>query len=269
MKAPAHGRVPRSWRRLLAAFAAVAAFAAGAPLLPSVATAASDAAAPWPQVALPPQAESYAIGEQISLDGLPMRLQSFDVATSPEQTAAWFRQHMPRPMVENQVGDRLVLGRAQGNFYITVQLAASGQGTRGVVGVSDASAAAAGREARRAADARVLARLPAGTELLASLGSIDAGRSATFVTLVNSYSEDVNRERVRQMLREEGMELEREARAADAGAAVLAGLPAGTASGRALFFRGRGREAVAVIGRLPDSRVSIVLNTVTTMESFK
>lgn len=228
------------------------------------------AAAPdWPQVALPPGVESYSMGEKMSMDGLPMRIQGFESATSPEQTADWFRKHMERPLVENKVGDKLVLGRARGNYYITVQLGAAGRGTRGVVAVSDLAAGVAQRAASRAASERVLARLPAGTQVLSALTSTDQGRSASFLALANSYSEDVNRQRVRDMLREDGMELEREARAADAGAEALAALPAGTASGRAMFFKGRAREAIAVISRMPDNRVSIVLNTVTTMEAYK
>jgi hypothetical protein len=228
------------------------------------------AAAPaWPEVSLPPGVEAFSMGEQISMDGLPMRMQGFHAASSPEQTAAWFRQHMERPLVENQLGNRLVLGRARGAYYITVQLAADGQGTRGVVAVSDVAAALTQRAASRTASERVLARLPSGTKVLGALNSNDAGRSASYLALSNSYSEEINRERVLSLLRDDGMELERESRAADAGAAVLAGLPSGTASGRLLFFKGRGREAVAVISRLPDQRVSIVLNTVTTMEAYQ
>lgn len=222
----------------------------------------------WPEVVLPPGAASYSMGEQMSVDGMPMRAQGFELDMSPERTAAWFRQHMPRPLMENRFGDKLVLGRASGAYYITVQLSGSGGRTQGLVAVSDVAAGLVQRTASRAANARVAARLPSGTQVLTALNSTDAQRTASFLTLVNSYSEEVNRERLKQMLREDGMELERESRAADAGAKALAALPAGAASGRAMFFKGRGREAIAVISRMPDSRVSIVLNTVTTMETY-
>jgi len=225
----------------------------------------------WPEVALPPGAVSYSIGEQMSVSGLPMRLRGFDAATSPAQTAEWFRRHLPRPLMENRVGGKLVLGRAEGNHYVTVQLdgAASGAGTHGVVAVSDVAAARSQQAASRAASERVLARLPAGTELVSALTSTDERRNASFLTLVNRYSEEVNRERLRLLLRDDGMELEREARAADAGPQALAGMPPGAASGRMLFFKGRGKEAIAVISRMPDRRVSIVLNTVTNMEAYQ
>jgi hypothetical protein len=250
-------RAPRSWFGALAAMATAAALAAPA--------------GDWPEVPLPPGAVSYSIGEQMSVSGMPMRVQGFDATTTPEQTAEWFRRHLPRPLMENRVGGKLVLGRAQGTHYITVQLdnGASGAGTRGVVAVSDVAAAQKQQAASRAASERVLAALPSGTQVVSALTSTDERRHASFMTLVNSYSEEVNRERVRQLLRNDGMELEREARAADAGAAALASLPPGAASGRMLFFKGRGKEAIAVISRMPDSRVSIVLNTVTNMETYQ
>lgn len=255
-------------RIYLGALALAAAAAATMSIMPTIAAPAAEPA--WPEVALPPGAVVFSMGEQVSVDGLPMRIQGFDAATSPRQTAAWLRRHMPRPLMENQVGDKLVLGRASGAYYITVQLAAAltGPGTRGVVAVSDIGTGLALRAASRAAGERVLARWPSGTQVLSALTSTDQRRSASFLTLANRYSEDVNRARVLQLLREDGMALEREALAADAGAETLAKLPPGAAGGRAMYFKGRGREAVAVISRMRDNRVGIVLNTVTTMEAY-
>jgi hypothetical protein len=223
----------------------------------------------WPDTALPPGAEPYAIGEQLNVNGLPMRLRGFSTTSSPALTAAWFRDHLPRPLMENRAGDRLVLGRASGNYYITVQLSPQGAGTNGLVAVTDVRASLGGRATTRAANDKLLSALPSGTQVLNSMTSIDAGRNATFVVLANTYSEDANRERLQQMLRRDGYELERESRAADAGAAALAALPRGAAGGRTMFFSGKRREAVAVISRMPDNRVVIVLNTITSIETSK
>lgn len=223
----------------------------------------------WPDTALPPGAEPYAIGEQLNVNGLPMRLRGFTTASSPELTAAWFRAHLPRPLVENRAGDRLVLGRASGAYYITVQLSPRKGGTNGLVAVTDVRASLERRAAGPAANEKLLSGMPSGTQVINAMSSIDGGRNATFVVLANTYSEDVNRERVQQLLRREGYTLEREARAADAGATALAALPRGAAGGRTMFFRGHGREAIAVISRMPDNRVAIVLNTITSIGSFQ
>lgn len=221
---------------------------------------------PWPEVALPPGAASYSIGQQVSLDGMPMRMQGFSSTAPLSVTADWFRQHMPKPLMENQVGDKLVLGRASDAYYITIQLEQTATGSRGVVSVSDFKAALEQRAATQAARERVLARFPAGTRVLSSMASTDAGRSSSYLALANQYSEDVNRQRVLDLARDEGMVLEREARG---DASSIAGLPARAAEGRTMFFKGRGREAIAVINRAPDSSVTVVLNTISTVEQFK
>jgi hypothetical protein len=220
----------------------------------------------WPEVALPPGASSYSIGQQVSVNGLPMRMLGFTSSTPLSVTADWFRQHMDKPLMENHVGDKLVLGRARDAYYITIQLEQTGAGTRGTVSVSDFKAALEQRAASSAAKERVLARFPSGTRVLTSMASTDASRSSSYMTLSNHYSEEINRQRLLDMLHEDGMELEREA---SPGTDSLVGLPAGASDGRALFFKGRGREAIAVISRAPDSSVTVVLNTVTTMEKFK
>jgi hypothetical protein len=210
----------------------------------------------WPEVALPPGAASFSIGQQVSMDGLPMRMQGFSSTAPLAATADWFRQHMDKPLMENQVGGKLVLGRAVDAYYITIQLEPTSSGTRGVVSVSDFRAALERRGATQAARERVLARFPAGTRLLSAMDSTDAGRSSRYLALSNRYGEEVNRQRVLDMLREDGMELERET-------------PAEGSDGRTLLFRGRGREAIAVISRAPDGSVTVALNTISTMEQFK
>ena len=52
------------------------------------------------------------------------------------------------------------------------------------------------------------------------------------------------------------------------GAAPRCGYSAHTAN-RVLLFKGGGKEVTAVIVRLPDGRTSVVLNTVTTMETMR
>jgi hypothetical protein len=249
-------------RRLAVAFATMLALCTGAW--------AATKAEPWPEVPLPADAQPYPIGEQLGVNGMPMRLRGFTTDSSPERTAAWFRDHLPRPLVENKVKGRLVLGRGSGtSHYITVQLSPSGSGTQGIVAVTDLRGAAASYAATRAANEKIVAAMPSGTKLLNAMTSTDAGRNSAFFVLANTYSEEANAERVKRMLGAEGLELENDARSAAAGSAALAGLPRGAASGRTLSFRGKGREAIAVISRMPDNRVSIVINTITSIESFK
>jgi hypothetical protein len=220
----------------------------------------------WPAPPLPEGTESFRISPRMSVDGMPMQLQGFQSARRPEALASWFRDQLPQPLLENTIDGKLVLGHPDRNYFITIQLEASGEGTRGVVAVSDLRGALIKNADGDALADKMLAGFPAGTQVVRSMTSAEQARSATFVALVNRYDEEVNRSRLVELLQADGMRLEREAQP-DAATAAL--LPYGVSVGSTLFFRGEGKEATAVITRGADSQVTVVLNTVTTMEQFK
>jgi len=245
---------------------AVAALIATVVLALTIGRARADQPAGWPELALPPGVEAYSISPRMTVDGTPTELQGFESAQPPLAVAAWFRVHLPAPLLEDTLGDKLVLGHPAGMYYITIVLEAAGEGTRAVVSVADMQGAQVQRAQGDKALERVLAGFPAGTRAVRSITSAERARSAVFLTLVNSYSEEVNRDRLVQLLRDDGLQLEREVQP---DAASLAQLPDGAPAGTALFFKGAGKEATAVIARGADSQVTIVLNTVTTMEHYQ
>lgn len=227
------------------------------------------AATVWPTVKLPPAAEVFPVGEQMVVNGLPMRMQGFVLRMQPEEAAEWFRRNMGKPLMEDVVGDKLVLGRPEGNFYLTVQLQMAGsdnKGVRGTIAVSDLKGAHDRRDESAAANARMLGRLPGGTKVLNQMSSSDGGKFASYVVAENGHSETLNRNRLVDNLRSEGYHLERE-NALDQPSAK--GLPDPLRRGRTLLFKGKGKEATAVIRAHGNGQTSIVLNTVTTMERVK
>jgi hypothetical protein len=226
----------------------------------------ADGAADWPTLALPPGTASYSISPRMAVDGIPMKLEGFESPKSPAELVSWFRAQLPQPLLENTVGTKLVLGHPHGSYFFTIQMEAVDGGTKGVVAVTDIDGAMVERKAGDSVTDRVLAGFPAGTQVVRSMTSSEQSRSSTFVALVNRYSEDVNRQRLVDLLLADGMRLEREA---TADAATEARLPSGTQVGSTLFFKGEGKEATAVITRGADSQVNVVLNTVTNLEQFK
>ena len=222
----------------------------------------------WPSVKLPPEANSFPVGEQMTVNGLPMRIHGFVLRKAPLETAEWFRKSMGKPLMENNVGNKLVLGRGEGSFYVSVQLesaGADGKSTRGTVAVSDLKGAQERRHGTAAVNARLLGRMPFGTKLLNQMSSRDQGKLATYVLAENGHSEELNRNRLVESLRAEGLALEREARLDRQSGA----LPEAMRHGRTLFFKGAGKEAMAVIRPAGAGKTSIVLNTVTIMEHVK
>jgi len=227
-------------------------------------------AAPWPSVALPAGAKPFQIGEQLSVDGFPMRLQGFVTSMEPPETADWFRNKMGQPLVEDVVQTKLVLGQARGDFYVSVMLEPlpdGRPGTRGTVTVSNLKAAYDRRDATHAVNERLLARLPYGTRLVNQMTSTERGKSTAYVVAENGQSLQLNRDYLVERLQAEGYVLEREARPDPVRAPAL---PETLAAGRTLFFKGKNKEAMAVIRpAVKEGFTSIVIQTTNLVEAIK
>lgn len=224
------------------------------------------AATQWPVPTLPPSAVAYRIGEQMVVDGLPMRVQGFVSPRERKEIAAWFRQSLGKPLMENQVGSKLVLGRALGEYYLAVQLEAIGHGTRAIVSVAHLKAGYDNRANTTAELARMMARFPSGSRLVSAIDSIDRGKLSQHVVVSNAYQEEVNGNRLIAMMRDDGFALEQ--------TASTDGAPAhhsfaGAQNGKTMYFKGAGKEAMAVIFRDPAGQVTIVMNAITAIESYK
>jgi hypothetical protein len=209
----------------------------------------------WPQPALPERVNVFPIGDQLTANGLPMRVQGF---VSPSDNVAdlltWFRSHWGQPLMENTLGNKRILGRLHNGFYWTVQIEPVGQGIKGLVAVTAFSEQ--GRDRNAAFQERLLARWPVGSQLVSHVVSPLAGKSASHVVISSSHSDSLNRDAVKTMLADDGMALERE-------------IPAQNRSHQTLFFKGEGKDAIAMISRGASGRTVVVLNTVTTLEAFK
>lgn len=213
----------------------------------------------WPTVVLPDDAQRYDIGEQVNANGTPLRMQGFVSARAPAELARWFRARLGQPLMENTVAGKLVLGHPQDEFYLTVQLEPLAHGTRGLVGVSHLRAGYERFPAMRAAILRLLERLPSGSRVVSQTTSSEAGRLSRHLVIANGHNVDLNRGRVIEMMREDGLALQREA-GPGPGAAV---------GGRTLFFAGAGRDAMAVLSRNPDGGSTLLLHTLSKMEHFQ
>lgn len=204
--------------------------------------------ADWPVLPLPVQASRIDLGPPMQVNGLPVQMKGFLSQLPPARVRDWYRSQLGQHHVENQLGNKTILGKAEGDFYLTVQLEAAGQGTRGVLAVTRQLGIEAERVASLEAAQRFVARFPAGSRLLNQQASTEKGRRTNHAVLSNRHPVDLNRERLLAILADEGMALEREA-------------PAPGRDGCLMLFRGRDREAMAVISRGTDGGSTIVLNT--------
>ncbi|MES2161628.1 MAG: hypothetical protein V4476_10770 [Pseudomonadota bacterium] len=222
-------------------------------LLHSAASAAMD----WPTVAVPQGMVSFAMGGEVVVNGLPLRMRGVLSDRPPAQVAALFRASLGHPLVENTQGSRLVLGRPLGEFYATVQLEPAGAGTRGVVAVTRLGAMVAGRNAARESGQRILARFPPGTKLLSRMSSVDGLRRTDTLTLSNALGVELNVQHIRRTLSAQGYQPGNPVDAPHAKA------------GATLQFARPGAEAIASVYRAADGNTAIVLNTITELEHTK
>jgi len=224
----------------------------------------------WPTVALPRDAEPFDVGQQMTVDGMPMRIDGFVSKAPLAETLSWFRRSLGQPLVENVLNGKRILGRAQGEHYLTVQLeavdAGRGGGTRGLVAVTHLKAAIESREHNEAAARQWLARLPSGSQLHNQIGARDGAKTSRYLVFSNRHDEALNIERLKSLMHDDGYTIERETGASREAALRL---PQHVANGRTLYFRAPSKEAMAVVARNGQGRTTIVLNTVTLVEGFK
>lgn len=220
----------------------------------------------WPRVVLPKDLQTFNIGQQVTMNSLPMRLEGFISALKPDQLMDMFRQSLGKPVVESTMGTKRILGRVQGEYYVTVQIEPAGSGSRGVTAVTHLKASYDSQEKTKTARERWLSRLPSGTRLLSQMTSQDEGKSSAYLVFTNTQSENLNRDQLKTILLEDGMAFEREG---SPGSAASTRLSEDLQNSKMLFFKGPGKEALATIYRGNNGQTTVVLNVVTHMERFK
>lgn len=220
----------------------------------------------WPVVDMPNGVRPFDVGRQITLQGTPMRIRGFVSPLPPKAVAAAFRRSLGKPIVENVMAGKLVLGRGQAEHYIVVEIEAAASGSRGLVAVSQLKTAYDNRLETRASTERWLARLPAGSRLLSRMESEDAGRLSRHLVVANGLDASANRERLIAMLADEGLTFEREG-TVDADSAPRA--RQSLVDSRMLFFKGPGKEAIATLHRDDAGQTTLVLNVVTSLERVR
>jgi hypothetical protein len=215
----------------------------------------------WPAVALPADVQSFEVGEQISVNGIPVRIQGFLSHRSPDDLAQWFHQKMGEPLMDNRIGNKRILGRMQGDAYITVQLEQAGSGSRGVVAVTQTTLAQKNQQKTRELNQRWLSRMPPGSQLQSQVLSQDGKRHSAYMSFSNSYSIRVNRDAVLKALENEDYQPEDMQSQKD--------VQSSKQLAQSLYFRGKNKQAMVLIKPAKEGGTIIVLNLVNTLEQLR
>lgn len=215
----------------------------------------------WPVIELPPRADTFAVGDQFTANGLPMRAKGFRTKDMQlAQAVEWFKRSLGQPLVENKFGTKVILGRAQGGYYVTVQIENMRddgfEGVKGMVAVSDVAAFNASKSQQAIDVSRWLDRWPSGTQEMNRMVSQDFQKKSVYVSLRNGHSVELNRQALIDVLQQDGLALERES--------------VGVVSDRmSLYFKGLQKEAIATIAKTKQGNTEIVINTITHQAEVK
>lgn len=193
---------------------------------------------------VPPGAQTFDVGSEVSLDGRPTRIRGFVSMQRPDEIGTWLRARGGPAFVENRIGETRIFGRVEDRFLVTVQVTPQGAGSRGLTAVSDLRTNTIDR------DARWLRNLPSGTRLLNYTGSEDAGRRSQQWLMSNGDGITANRERFLALLRDEDLALQYE------------GVPHNQSNARVLMFSGEGGNATVTLHRNAAGSTAIVVHRV-------
>lgn len=157
-------------------------------------------ASPWPSVQHPPDALVEVIGEQIRLNGIPMHMARIRSGSAPVDMLDHYREALGKPVAHAQVAGTHVLSQRRGDHFITVSINATEDGqSEALLSIVDMPAA------RQAADRPLGFRLPAGSELLSDLESVDGQISARQLVLENAHTLRTNLEQLSRSLADRGL----------------------------------------------------------------
>lgn len=159
--------------------------------------------AEWPQLDAPPGAYVEWVADDMKLNGVSMRIRRFTSKAPVAEIIAFYRHRWKDrlPPVENVVGEWTIIGKQQGDYYLTVQVKNAGRGgSEGLLGISELPVAVAGERVAVDIDFPKMA----GTEVLSNVDSNDFGKHGKTLIFKNDHSVQSNASFYKSMLAVQG-----------------------------------------------------------------
>jgi hypothetical protein len=216
----------------------------------------------WPTLPTPDRLESFGLGNQTLLNGIPVRIQGHVSDRSIRELNRWYREKAGGQWVENQVGNKTVLGQRRGDYFVTVELEAmlgslSGSTTKVVTAIMDLRQPAT--QPRRGPDALGdwASRLPASSQLMSHMTDSSDTNESLHIVAVNGQSLAFNAQHFRREFLQMGYRVE----AGSDGKTAPDSLRNTSSSGaqERLLFTAPNTDAVVVLGRDDKGRSTVVL----------
>ena len=204
------------------------------------------ALAEWPEIPFPDGARAESIGDNVRLNGVPMRMYQVHLMQSAEQAIRYYRDRLGPKLAEEPLpGGERILAQARGGYFITLRIRPSAENTSmALVSISDA------RAAKEAANRPLGFNLPADSRVLSDMESTDAGKRSRQLVFHNRLDLNTNRDSLARELRARGYRPDSIPSQKKPGSEVL-------------YFQGDKREAQLTLVRR-DGLTQAVLTTIQT-----
>lgn len=198
--------------------------------------------ADWPSLPFPDGAKVEGIGENVRLNGVPMRMYRVLSDQGVASILSFYRDALGPEHAEASVHQVSILSQMQGAYFISVRVKQAGPK------VTETLLAISHDDGRQQAGLPLGFTLPAGSELLSDMESTDNGKHARQLIFTNHLSMDANSDFMQAMLKEKGYRLQ----------------PTYTrdqAERLSMMFDGKEREAIVVLTRI-GQKTNVVMTTI-------
>jgi len=212
--------------------------------------------ADWPSLPSPRGAKVEGIGENVRLNGVPMRMHRVLSQSGAEEMLGFYRDALGDEHKEVRVRRKRadgsyfytqVLSTLKDEYLISIRVTQLGpELTETLVAMSD------GRPSESTRGLPLGFSLPAETRVLSDMESVDAGKHSRQLVFSNAHAMQVNEHFLIDMLRAKGYRMQPNLRQK-------------TEHGVSLMFAGEGREAMVVLNRL-KSKTSVVMTTISSQK---
>ena len=216
----------------------------------------------WPTLPTPDHLESFGVGNQTQLNGIPVRIQGYVSDRSISELNQWYRQKAGGQWVENKIGNKTVLGQRRGDHFVTIELEAmlgslSGSTTKVVTAIMDLRRPAMQPTRGRDAFGDWASRLPVTSQVMSHMTDSSGTNESLHLVAVNGQSLALNAQHFRREFLQMGYRVE----ADSDGKTAQDSLRDMNSSGaqERLLFTAPNTDAVVVLGRDDKGRSTVVL----------
>lgn len=202
--------------------------------------------AEWPSLPIPENSRASSIGENVTLNGVPMRMHRIVSKENTLKLEKFYQQYFGVNHTKTEMPNGVVLAQADHQYFTTVRILPMNNGLTEVL-----TSVADGQSAKKNKNRPLGFMLPVESKLLMDMESVDAGKNSRQLIFNNSHSTQVNADFMSKVLQAKGYTLQPK-------------LSVSNANSLSLMFEGNKREARLVVSQ-DEQGSSVVLTTISSL----